>query len=144
MLVRLIGLVGRVFANGPRDQSSVPGFVIPKTQKMVLDASLLNTQHYKVCIKGKVEQSRERSSTVPYTSVWKLLKREPSGRPRLRSPTLLTYFVGNEPELLLCASLIVLNIRDSNSAKNVPGGDEPMPETIGFKGITDLLVIGRP
>ena len=26
---------------------------------MVLDASLLNTQHYKVWIKGKVEQSRE-------------------------------------------------------------------------------------
>ena len=30
------------------------GQVIPKTQKMVLDASLLNTQHYKVRIKGKV------------------------------------------------------------------------------------------
>ena len=27
------------------------------------------TQHYKVQIKGKVEQSRERSSTLPYTSV---------------------------------------------------------------------------
>ena len=26
---------------------------------MVLDTSLLNTQHYKVRIKGKVEQSRE-------------------------------------------------------------------------------------
>ena len=38
----------RVFANGG---------VISKTQKMVLDASLLNTQHYKVQIKGKVEQS---------------------------------------------------------------------------------------
>ena len=32
---------------------------------MVLDASLLKTQHYKVRIKGKVEQSRERSSTLP-------------------------------------------------------------------------------
>ena len=30
---------------------------------MVLDTSLFNTQHYKVRIKGKVEQSRERSST---------------------------------------------------------------------------------
>ena len=28
-------------------------FVIPKTQKMVLDATLLNTQHYKVRIKVK-------------------------------------------------------------------------------------------
>ena len=36
---------------------------------MVLDTSLLNTQHYKVCIKGEVEKSRERSSTLLYTSV---------------------------------------------------------------------------
>ena len=30
-------------------------------------ASLLNNQHYKVQIKGKVEQSWERSSALPYT-----------------------------------------------------------------------------
>ena len=36
---------------------------------MVLDASLFNIQHYKVGIKGKVEQSKERSSALPYTSV---------------------------------------------------------------------------
>ena len=48
---------------------SIPGHIIPKTLKMVLDTSLLNIQQYKVCIKGKVEQSRERSSTLPYTSV---------------------------------------------------------------------------
>ena len=30
----------RVFANGPEDLGSIPGRVIPKTQKMVLDASL--------------------------------------------------------------------------------------------------------
>ena len=40
----------KVFANGPGDLGSIPGWVIPKTQKMVLDASLLNTQHYKVWI----------------------------------------------------------------------------------------------
>ena len=34
-----IGIMVRVFANGQ---------VIPKTQKMVLDASLLNTQYYEV------------------------------------------------------------------------------------------------
>ena len=62
-----IGLAVRVFANGPGDLGSIPGRVIPKTQKMVLDASLLNTQHYKVRIKGKVEQSRERSSAIFYT-----------------------------------------------------------------------------
>ena len=59
----------RVFANGPGELGSIPGPVIPKTLKMVLDASLLNTQHYKVRIKGKVEESRERSSALPYTSV---------------------------------------------------------------------------
>ena len=59
----------RVFANGLGDLGSIPGQVIPKTQKMVLDATLLNTQHYKVRIKGKVKQSRERSSTFPYTLV---------------------------------------------------------------------------
>ena len=58
----------RVFANGPGDLGSIPGRVIPKTQKMVLDASLLNTQHYKVRIKGKVEQSRERSSALGVVS----------------------------------------------------------------------------
>ena len=36
---------------------------------MVLDTSLLNTQQYKVRIGGKVEQSRERSNALPYTSV---------------------------------------------------------------------------
>ena len=59
----------RVFANGPEELGSIPGRVIPKTQKMVLDATLLNTQHYKEWIKGKIEQSRERSSALSYTSV---------------------------------------------------------------------------
>ena len=36
---------------------------------MVLDTSLLNTQQYKVPIKGKVEQSKERSSALSYTSL---------------------------------------------------------------------------
>ena len=34
-----------VFGNSPGDWGSIPGRVIPKTQKMVIDASLLNTQH---------------------------------------------------------------------------------------------------
>ena len=44
-----------------------------KTQKMVLDASLLNTQHYKVRIKGKVEQSREwvAPSPTPWCSSYR-------------------------------------------------------------------------
>ena len=32
-----------MFANGPVDLGSIPGYVIPKTFKMVLDTSLLNT-----------------------------------------------------------------------------------------------------
>ena len=61
----VIGLGVRVFANSPGDLGSISGRVIPKTQKMVLDASLLNTQHYKVRIKGKVEQSREGVAPSP-------------------------------------------------------------------------------
>ena len=66
---RLIGLVGRVFANGPKDLGSIPGRDIPKTFKMVFDTSLLKTQQYKVRIDGKVKQSKERSSVLPYPSV---------------------------------------------------------------------------
>ena len=64
-----IGLMSRVFANVPEDRGSIPGRVIPKTQKMLLDTTLFNIQHYKVRIKGKVEQSWEWSSTLPNTVV---------------------------------------------------------------------------
>ena len=67
-LIDLSVLVGRVFTNGPGDLGSIPGRVIPKTLKMVLDTSLLNTQLCKVRIKGKVGKFRERSSALPYTS----------------------------------------------------------------------------
>ena len=45
--------MSRVFVNGPGDYGSIPGRVIPKTQKMVLDAALLNTEHYKVKDQGE-------------------------------------------------------------------------------------------
>ena len=60
---------GNVFDNGPRDLDSILGHVIPKTFKMVLDTSLLNTEQYKAHIKGKMEQSRERSSALLYILV---------------------------------------------------------------------------
>ena len=41
---RLMGQVGRVFANGLGDLGLIPGCVISKTLKMVLDTSWLNTQ----------------------------------------------------------------------------------------------------
>ena len=42
---------------------------IPKTQKVELDPSLLNTHPYNVGIMSNEEQSREKSSTFSYTSV---------------------------------------------------------------------------
>ena len=57
----------RVLTNGTGDLGSIQGQIVPKTQKMVLEASLLNNQHYKVKIKSKVEQSKERSNAPHYT-----------------------------------------------------------------------------
>ena len=65
---KLIGLVGRVFSNGPGELGSIPGRVIPKTLKMLLDTSLLYT--HKVPIKSKVEKSREKSWALCYTLVY--------------------------------------------------------------------------
>ena len=47
-------------------QSQVESY--QRLKKIVLDAALLNIQHYKVRIKGKEEQSKEGSSALPYTS----------------------------------------------------------------------------
>ena len=69
LIFYLIGIMVQEFANGPGDLDSISGQVIPKTEKMVFDLSLLNTLYYKVHIKGKVEQPRERSSPLPYISV---------------------------------------------------------------------------
>ena len=44
-------ILARVFANGSGDRGSIPGYIIRKAQKMVLNTSWLNTQHYKVWIK---------------------------------------------------------------------------------------------
>ena len=72
-LLIIIIIIIRVFANGPGDLGSIAGRVIPNTFKMVLDTSLLKTRQYKVGIKGKVEQSTERSCAFPYSSssYWK-------------------------------------------------------------------------
>ena len=64
-----IGLMSRVFANGPGDRGSILSRGILKNQKIVLDAALLSTQHNKVRIKGKVEQSWEWISALPNTLV---------------------------------------------------------------------------
>ena len=48
-----------MFTNGPENRGSIPGRVIPKTQKMLIDAAFDSNQHYKVRIKVKVKQSRD-------------------------------------------------------------------------------------
>ena len=63
-----------LFANGLGDWGSIPGRFILKIQKMVIDASLLNTQHFKVWIKGKwsnPEKGVAPSPTPQYCSYWK-------------------------------------------------------------------------
>ena len=65
------GPAGSVLASGPGDLGSIPDRVIPKTLKMVLDTFLLITQQYKVRIKDKVEQSREKSSALGVEAIEK-------------------------------------------------------------------------
>ena len=48
-----IWLEGRMFTNGPEGPGSIPGRVMLKTQKMILDTSSLNTQHYKYVSRAK-------------------------------------------------------------------------------------------
>ena len=65
--------MGKVFANGLGDLGSIPYRVIPKTLKMVLDTSLLNTQQYKVYIRVKWRNPRkevEPSPTPQCSSYW--------------------------------------------------------------------------
>ena len=55
----------------PMARENVVQFQVELYQRLknVLDASLLNTQHYKVRIEDKDQKSREKSSALPYTSV---------------------------------------------------------------------------
>ena len=94
-----IGLAVRVFANGPGDLGSIPGRVIPKTQKMVLDASLLNMPP---CLTlsiirygSRVKWSNPGKGVAPSPTPWcsKLSKREPSGHPRLWSLTFTFLYI---------------------------------------------------
>ena len=46
-------IVVKMFASGLAVRGSIPGQIIPKTQKIVLNVSLPNAQQYKIWIKGK-------------------------------------------------------------------------------------------
>ena len=102
-----------MFANGSRDQGSIPGRVILKTQKMVLDASLLNTQHYNVWIKCKVEQSRERSSALPLHLSAVAIEKGAFRSPSTKVANLLTLWDKNVAIISTCLGLIIL-LRVSN------------------------------
>ena len=52
--------------NSLEERDSIPGRVIPKTQKRVLDATLINTEYYKVKIQGKMMQSWQRIIALPF------------------------------------------------------------------------------
>ena len=50
---RLIGLVGKVFANGPGDLNSIPGCVIPKPLKLYLTPPCLTLSNIRYVSKVK-------------------------------------------------------------------------------------------
>ena len=63
-----------VFANGQGDWGSIPARVLPKTQKMVRDSSLLNPQHCKVQMNDKWSnpwKGEAPSPTPRCSSYWK-------------------------------------------------------------------------
>ena len=68
-----VGIMVRVFTNGSRNWGSILGQVISKTQKMVLDGYLFNTQHCKVQIISKWSNSKKGlvpSPTPQFCSYW--------------------------------------------------------------------------
>ena len=99
------GLVGTVFADDPGDLGSISGYVIPKTFKRLLDTSLLNTQQYKVRIKGKMEQSWERSSALPTPRCCSYWKRS----------LLVVLDHGRQFIYLMCIFNYIIDIRSCNS-----------------------------
>ena len=69
-----IAIVGREFANGSGNRGSIPGRVILKTLKMVLDTSLLNTQPHKVrwsVMWNNQGNGEAPSPTLRWSSYWK-------------------------------------------------------------------------
>ena len=56
----------KVFTDGLGNRGSMS---YQRIKKMVLDAALFSTPHYKVQVKSNVERSREWDSALPYNSV---------------------------------------------------------------------------
>ena len=77
LLFSQFGQVGRVLANSLGDRRLIQ---VESCLKMVFDASLFNTQHFKVRIKVKVEKSREWSLDLCVVAVEKGTFVSPSTR----------------------------------------------------------------
>ena len=67
----------RLLANDLGERASIPGQVLPKTQKMVLDSALLNTRHYKVRVKRSNPEKRishtgigQNDENFKFISIW--------------------------------------------------------------------------
>ena len=65
---------------------------------MVLDTSLLNTQYYKVRIKGKVEQSRRRSCALPLHLSVVVIEKGAYGSPSTKGRQLYLLLTTWEPK----------------------------------------------
>ena len=83
---RTIGITVRVFANGAEDRGSIPGRVIPKTQKWYFMPHCLTLN---VRIKGKVEQFREWSCTLGVVAI----ERGTFGSPSTTVADFTSYFL---------------------------------------------------
>ena len=66
VLRHAIGMMVRVFANGPGDLGSITDQVIPKTQKMVLDALTLSIIRYV----SRVKWDNQGRGVVPSPTPW--------------------------------------------------------------------------
>ena len=97
-------------------ETGVQSQVESKTQKMVFDAALLSTQHYKVRIKGKVKQSREGVAPSLYLGV-AAIEKIAFGSPSTKvvNFTLLTYMVLSTERLIHNQLLIPSSFFDTNN-----------------------------
>ena len=110
-----IGTMVRVFANGPRDQDSIAGRVIPMTQKILFDVALLNARYG-----SKVKWRNPRKGVAPSPTTWCSSYRKGSLRVTLNYGRQLIYIyiyivIHRQIVSLYHISSVWLDMRDSQS-----------------------------